>query len=782
MSFRDLSGAQSRSAESVQNQLVTKKWDSDSSNEIKGFFAKSVPPDLAALLGDTPQKERAAEGATSNGSKLGKKNERRSVFDTTDPAQAPENLLCALAHAAAGRPVFPCRADNKRPLTEHGFKDATRDPGQIRRWWREWPDAMPGIQMGRSSGLAVLDLDRRPDKDGEAALRADGLNPDTLSPVSVVTPSGGRHLYFRWHEGLACSAGKIAPGVDVRGEGGYVIAPGAVSAAGAYSAADPTPADLPAWPTSLPIEKRPDWRDELAELLGDGDDSDLWADYAEAKRERDWEPDRIRSALRAITDASDRDTWLQIGMALHHASGGADAGFDLWCRWSRRCPDKFNERDQRRSWKSFGKRGGGVTIASLYRIAKGYGWDPAAPLPGSDEALAALLGESKPATVDSPLTFLSPAECAQSNPRPYIIKGLIAERDVACIVGAPGAGKSVLAPSLAYAVAQGREAHGRRTKAGRVFYVAAEDEHGMRGRVTALRAEHGDAANFTLVGGVTDLLNEAVAGQGSPHFNALIKAVEAQRPNLIVIDTLSKAFPGLEENSAEAMGRVVAVASALTKWGAAVFLIHHDTKDGLQGLPRGHSLLNGALDVSIHLRKEDDGTVRGRLTKNRNGACDAQLAFSIRGVEIGRDEDGDSVTAPLCQPLNPNALREVGPRLKPTERAALDSIVEMMGDGEEIDLASWRKRAIEGNRVSASESRDGRRMAVNRALQGLERAGAIEIDGGLIRIPDGIEWDQSCEDDEGCDEQGEQVNEHEHVQLVHPAKRRREANKLNMAL
>ncbi|MBC7139672.1 MAG: AAA family ATPase [Defluviimonas sp.] len=331
----------------------------------------------------------------------------------------------------------------------------------------------------------------------------------------------------------------------------------------------------------------------------------------------------------------------------------------------------------------------------MFEIAKSYGWsDDRRPADPADDALAALLGTSTPAVPDSPLTFLSPADCAASNPRTYIIKGLIAERDVACIVGAPGAGKTVLAPALAYAVAQGREAHGRRTKAGCVFYVAAEDEHGMRGRVTALRGEHGDAENFTLVGGVSDLLNETIQGQGqgSPHFNALLKAVEERRPALIVIDTLSMSFPGLEENSAEGMGRVVAVARALTKWGAAVVLIHHDTKDGQQGLPRGHSLLNGALDVSIHLRKDGD-IVRGRLTKNRNGACDVDLAFSIRGVEIGHDEDGDPLTAPLCIPLNANALKPAGPRLAPSERAALDSIKKIMGKGDSLPVATWREAA-----------------------------------------------------------------------------------------
>ena len=315
------------------------------------------------------------------------------------PSDRPgSNLEVALAHAKAGRPVFPCRPDNKRPLTEHGFKDASRDPDQIRQWWSLWPDAMPGIPTGQASGLAVLDLDVKDGKDGLAELRALGFDPDTLSPLSIETPSGGRHIYVRWHEGIGTNAGQIAPGIDVRGAGGYVVAPGATGEAGSYSPGAPVPADLPEWPASLPTGRpAAPRRETLASLLGGDDDSDLWADYAEAKRERDWQPDRIRSALRAITDASDRDTWLQIGMALHHASGGADAGFDLWCRWSRRCPEKYDDRDQRRSWKSFGKRGGGVTIASLYQIAKGYGFDPAAPLPGSEEALNELLGTSKPA-------------------------------------------------------------------------------------------------------------------------------------------------------------------------------------------------------------------------------------------------------------------------------------------------------------------------------------------------------------------------------------------------
>ncbi|MEL6284575.1 MAG: AAA family ATPase [Pseudomonadota bacterium] len=350
------------------------------------------------------------------------------------------------------------------------------------------------------------------------------------------------------------------------------------------------------------------------------------------------------------------------------------------------------------------------------------------------------------ATKVGPLTLLSPEDCAASNARPYVVKGLIAERDLGCIVGAPGVGKSVLAPALAYAVAQGRDAHGRRVKAGAVFYVAAEDEHGMRGRVTALKSEHGDAQDFTLVCGVTDLLSEDVAGKGSRHFQALRRAVKERRPSLIVIDTLAMSFPGLEENSAEGMGRVVAVTRALTQWGAAVLLVHHDSKDGHQGLPRGHSLLNGALDLSIHLTKGQDGTVRGRLTKNRNGPCDVDLAFQIRGVPIGEDEDGDVVTAVLCEEVDAIA-RSTEPRLAPGEAAALNLAIELIGDADSIDRDDWLDAAASPDelRITTAANSENRRRAARRILGQLVAKNQVALSDGRIRLAE-IGIDQEFDD------------------------------------
>lgn len=137
-------------------------------------------------------------------------------------------LNAALNYAKHGIPIFPCRTDgSKAPYFSPGFHAATTDLGQIRRWWAKWPNALIGMPTGPASGIDVLDLDVKPAKNGMPA--KDGLSevPDweTLSPVIVETPSGGRHLWFRSDGTLKSTSNRVAWGVDTRGIDGYVIVP-----------------------------------------------------------------------------------------------------------------------------------------------------------------------------------------------------------------------------------------------------------------------------------------------------------------------------------------------------------------------------------------------------------------------------------------------------------------------------------------------------------------------------------------------------------------------------
>lgn len=152
----------------------------------------------------------------------------------------------ALAYGRRRRPVFPVDS-SKRPLTEHGFKDATTDERTIRRWWTQHPDA--GIGTPTGPNWFVLDSD---DEHAlEQLLAEHGPLPPT---VEVVTPRPGRHFYLL---GAVTNASASLPGgIDVRGQGGYVLLPPSPHQHGVYE-----------WrtaPDEAPIAPAPGW---LLELL-----------------------------------------------------------------------------------------------------------------------------------------------------------------------------------------------------------------------------------------------------------------------------------------------------------------------------------------------------------------------------------------------------------------------------------------------------------------------------------------------------------------------------------
>lgn len=127
--------------------------------------------------------------------------------------------------------VFPVSAKTKKPLTPHGCKDAKKTPGAIKAWWKKWPDASVGIATGSISHLVVIDedLDEERGLDGIQSVvewqRDNGQLPDT---IMAITGRGGNHLYYHYEGDDIKNRAGLLEGVDVRGEGGYVIAPPSV--------------------------------------------------------------------------------------------------------------------------------------------------------------------------------------------------------------------------------------------------------------------------------------------------------------------------------------------------------------------------------------------------------------------------------------------------------------------------------------------------------------------------------------------------------------------------
>jgi hypothetical protein len=369
----------------------------------------------------------------------------------------------------------------------------------------------------------------------------------------------------------------------------------------------------------------------------------------------------------------------------------------------------------------------------------------------TDNVLLYVYGKEADKKVDpeSPrpkLRLLSVADCAAAKPRRYIVKGIIAAGDLVLVIGPPGAGKSALVPLMTYAVALGRPVFGRPVQAGKVLYVAAEDAHGMPGRVHALKRRYGDAGDFFLVDGATDLF--------SPEGEAeeLRALVRREKPAVVVIDTLAAAFPGMRENESQDMGAAITLARSFGRDdgdtpGPAVILLHHVPK-GDESTPRGHGILNGDADVVLRLaRGIDSGTVTVSFGKNRNGpSFGVQMAFAIETEVIGSDEDGDDITAPVA--VESGAPRRLGPRLTAAERKAVGFLADVLNEqGKPLPLgpgfaanlngtdeAVWR-HACEDRRLSTAETSKDRARAFRATYKNLLAKGMVAANAGWVWLP-----------------------------------------------
>ncbi|MFD0342838.1 bifunctional DNA primase/polymerase [Streptomyces sp. NPDC127117] len=192
----------------------------------------------------------------------------------TDRQTATLALAHALSAAERGLPVIPLTArklpalpsphrnDDRRTscrgacgLPGHGVHDATTDPAAVRALFAAAPWATGyGIACGRPPHhLIGIDLDVDPTgcDDSAVSLRRLALHHlFTIPPtVTVLTPSGGRHLWLTGPPGIPVpnSASRLAPGIDIRGTGGYLVGPGSVTPHGRYRLA-PGTAGLPPAP------------------------------------------------------------------------------------------------------------------------------------------------------------------------------------------------------------------------------------------------------------------------------------------------------------------------------------------------------------------------------------------------------------------------------------------------------------------------------------------------------------------------------------------------------
>lgn len=235
-------------------------------------------------------------------------------------------LAAALAYAARGWPVVAlhgiragrctcrrrhCGSPGKHPHPPHGATEATTDPAVLRRWWRRWPDANVGVVTGARSGIVVLDIDPRHggDVSVEDLTAAHGRLPATAESR---TGGGGRHLFYAHPAFHVPNAVDIAPGFDLRGDGGYAVAPPSRHVSGTdYVWVHPpagTLARLPAWCLLLerhPLEREDHggWRMDATAPIPEGRRNVTLASIAGSLRRRGATESELATALLAVNAA-----------------------------------------------------------------------------------------------------------------------------------------------------------------------------------------------------------------------------------------------------------------------------------------------------------------------------------------------------------------------------------------------------------------------------------------------------------------------------------------------
>lgn len=507
-------------------------------------------------------------------------------------------LQLALDWASRGVPAFPVMITSeangkvaKRPATAHGHLDATTDPEKLRGMFASSRANGVGLHPG-PAGLVVVDIDCKGAHDGFDT--AAGLDlPDTFT---ATTPSGGEHRWFR--KPADVHIGNLsAPGIDVRADAGWVVAPG-------------TNTEWGTWETTS------EWG-EVVDLPGR-----CLAGFHRGSTEPNTlmaEADRIFAGIPSTKVDSAVGWWF-----LHADEGrhpGALATITQLLRWhERQHPGVREALDIIRT--DFLRR---VTL------------DKSRTFPEAEREWSDMVRDAAKLVVSTPAT--SPVHTATETdevdddgyggltkrvvrglditrlPRPqWLVDGVLAKPSLAMLVGPPKQGKTFAALDLAASVAAGRPWMDRTTSGNTVVYVIGEGVAGVGSRLDA----------WSMYTGVTDLdgvhFVHGAVQLGSPDaVDQLAKYCRDVDADLVVLDTLARCIVGVEENSAKEMGHVIehGLQRLRDASGCAVLAVHHTGKDAGNGA-RGSSALLGAVDTELVCEKRGD-SIRLHLKHQKDG-------------------------------------------------------------------------------------------------------------------------------------------------------------------
>lgn len=579
------------------------------------------------------------------------------------PAEAADTITGAEVHmvsklesaldlAAKGFSVFPLVPNAKNPAIKNWQNLATSDKKQVQKWWSNGSDYNIGVL---TENLLVVDVDPR--SGGFESFAELKLADDVPNTAISITRSGGMHLVYRLPERTTVKGGvhKFGQGVDVKARGGYIVAPGSTVGGGTYR-----------WKGQTPPQPAPQW---MIDRCG--------APSPKSKHagERVVEEDDIAIELAGnyveyqaphVSMGAIDDTSFVVAARLYDFGVEPDTAIDLLAWWSDTHCNPPMEMDRMRVVCDSASRNRSRAIGCSHPNAPGF-----EPVEIKPRAAAA------PATPRPKLYHLPYAEAAElalTDASESLIEGLLDRLAMSVWYGESNSGKTFAMLDASWHIAAGRPWAGMPVRRGAVVYVAAEGGKGILKRVRALRDRYPEAGNVPLhlIPCPVDLLHQ---NTDLKPLVALIREIEAQtgiKVELVVIDTLSRAIAGGNENDSQDMGIFVGHLDALrTATGAHVAVVHHTGKDKARGA-RGHSLLRAATDTEIEI---DARTLT--VTKQRDMDGDIKIPFALKPVRIGMSKTGREITSCVVE-MRQNGVAAVPTTLTPDAEAFADEIQESL--------------------------------------------------------------------------------------------------------
>lgn len=317
------------------------------------------------------------------------------------------------------------------------------------------------------------------------------------------------------------------------------------------------------------------------------------------------------------------------------------------------------------------------------------------------------------------------------------VKGIVPETGIGTIFGQSGTFKSFLALDLLAHIANGHYWFGRKVKAAPTVYVPFEGQGGIPKRVDAWR--HAHAAQGHKATTNIRFIMEPMNLRQQADRDKLVATMTAQGwlGGVLCIDTLAQAGIGIDENTSQGMGEMIAIFQELQlRLGGVVLVVHHSGKTEKAGM-RGHSSLHGALDFAVRCWRDDDWPKHEAqfvLDKVKDGENELWFNFAMQSFVIGKDEDGDPITSLSVYPTP----QETAAAPSETAIAAVDDafvdawVRRSMPEGKQ-PTGRW----LESELVNVKAERNLTQKRLRDAIARLKGIGKLEETPGG---PSGAKW------------------------------------------